>query len=133
MVQYIRGEGIELYQKPNPPVSHDSSVYKIAKLVDQSESEIDQTKSNTNKRDFENDQEWNKYTNWLNNLSKEAVKNFLQGIKIGIELQESWIVCQGSAYLWNYFHHLIDKRQSSQILSVLTEMFDAIKKIGHDT
>ncbi|RNA35698.1 cilia- and flagella-associated 46-like, partial [Brachionus plicatilis] len=133
LIQYLRGEGIELFEKPRPPVADDSTTHKFAKLADQSESEMDSTKSNIKKRDFANDQEWKEYCEWLNRLCKEAVDNFLQGIKIGIELRESWLVCQGSAYLWNYFHHLIEKRQNNHIVSILTEIFDAIKKVGHDT
>jgi hypothetical protein len=119
-----------LYDKPAAPELPETAKIKIS---DQSDSTVLDTKLGLQIRDFETDKEWKEYCDWLSKLCKEAVDHFLKGIQIGLELKESWLVCQGSAYLWNYFHHIIDKKRNNQVLGVLTEIFDSIKKVGHDT
>ncbi|CAF0832143.1 unnamed protein product [Brachionus calyciflorus] len=132
LVQYIRGEGIELNDKPKIPENTENSSNKV-KRSDQSDTQIEDTKLSVTLRDYENDKEWKEYCDWLASLCKESIDHFLKGIRIGVELKESWLVCQGSAYLWNYLHHIFEKKKNNQILPILTEIFDSIKKIGHDT
>ena len=120
-MQFIRGENVEIYDKPKPPQSASdstdliTSVNKFQKI-----------------RNFETDAEWIEYCQWLQALYDEIIKNFLRGVKIGVLLNESWIVCQGAAYCWNYFHHIFEQRRHSQVNQVLTELLDGIKKVGHN-
>jgi len=46
-------------------------------------------------RSLSSDKEWLEYNEWLNKLCHTAMKHFLRGIQIGIQLNESWLVCQG--------------------------------------
>ncbi len=48
-------------------------------------------------------------------------------------MDESWLVCQGSAYLWNYFHHIFEGKKFNKVVKILNEMFDALKRVGHNT
>lgn len=120
MIQYIRGESIELFDKPKPPKppvnSNETSTFNI-KFQKQ--------------RDFETDTEWHEYCEWSQALCEETIKHFLRGIKIGVSLNESWIVCQGAAYCWNYLHHIFEQHRHSQVNHILTEVLDAIKKVTH--
>lgn len=135
MVQYIRGEGIELFDKPKiPDMTEQNQLVsgKKVKIADENSEEQGLGIQNPG-RDFENDKEWKEYCDWLNKLCKEAVNHFLKGIQIGVELNESWLVCQGSAYTWNYLHHILEKKKYPQILPILNEVLDALRKVGHDT
>ena len=85
------------------------------------------------KRDFATDKEWQAYCDWLMKLSKEAIDHFLRGIQIGVQLNESYIVSQGSTYAWNYLHHMIKQRKHKQITHILAEILEALKKVGHNT
>ena len=120
-MQFIRGENIELYDKPKTPQlpsdMHDimTSINKFQKL-----------------RNFETDTEWLEYTQWLQAVCEEIIKDFLRGVKIGVSLNESWIVCQGAAYCWNYFHHIFEQKRHSQVNNVLIELLDGLKKVGHN-
>lgn len=120
-MQYIRGEGVELFEKPQPPNPEESTHAHHHNSAHQQ-----------NHRDFNTDPEWLAYCEWLNGLSKQAVDHFLRGIQIGVQLSESWLVSQGSAYLWNYFHHKLEKRSFNQLVSTLTECLDALRKVGHN-
>lgn len=85
-------------------------------------------------RNFETDKEWLEYCDWLNRLSKEAIDHFLRGVQIGVQLGESWLVSQGSTYVWNYLHHIFEKRKKfTQVLPFLGDVLDALKKVGHNT
>jgi hypothetical protein len=83
-------------------------------------------------RNFETDPEWLEYCQWLQSICEEIVKNFLRGVKIGVLLNESWIVCQGSVYCWNYFHHIIEQKRHNVVNNVLTELLDGLRKTGHN-
>ena len=87
----------------------------------------------SSKRDFSTDKEWLDYCEWLNKLSKEAVDHFLRGIHIGVQLNESYLVSQGSTYTWNYIHHIIKQRKYKQVMPILSEVLEALKKVGHNT
>jgi hypothetical protein len=123
LIQYIRGENIDLFEKPHPPQAAVSPLDSHNALT---------TEKNFIQRNFETDVEWHEYCKWLQGLCDEAVKDFLKGIKYGVLLNESWIVCQGAAYLWNYLHHLFVQNKYSQVTQILTEILEALKKVGHD-
>lgn len=134
MVQYIRSEGVELFERPKPPTNSlavDTAISKHANL--------DKTKKETNKnrnegRNFDTDPEWQSYCQWLNALSKQVVENFLRGIQIGVHLGESWLVSQGCIYIWNYLHSMIEKKNFGEqrlVVTILAECFEALKKCGH--
>lgn len=53
-------------------------------------------KQDSHRRSLSTDKEWLEYNEWLNKLCHTALKHFLRGIQIGIHLNESWLVCQGS-------------------------------------
>jgi hypothetical protein len=90
------------------------------------------SKQDTNRRNFNTDKEWLEYCEWLNKLCHSAMKHFLRGIQIGILLNESWIVCQGATYAWNYMHHIFEQKKHSQMNSILNELVIALQKVGHD-
>ena len=120
-MQFIRGENIELYDKP-----------KIPQLPADPQ-ELSSTMTKFQKfRNFETDTEWLEYCQWLQAISEEIVKDYLRGVKIGVVLNESWIVCQGSVYCWNYFHHIIEKNRHNSLVSVLSELLEGLKKTGHN-
>ncbi len=137
MIQYIRGEGIELFEKPKIPENeenhHHSFPNKTVKLNEKNENVKNESTTLSSKRNYETDKEWLEYCEWLNKLCTYAVDHFLRGIQIGIQLDESWLVCQGAAYLWNYFHHIFEEKKFNKIVKILNEMFDALKKVGHNT
>ena len=124
MIQFIRGENVELLVRPTPPQPSQET---------HSQSQIQQKATQTQQRNFDTDVEWNEYCEWLKALCDEAVADFIRGIKIGTQLGESWLVAQGAAYCWNYLHHLFEAKKYSQCNAILTEVFDALKKVGHDT
>lgn len=86
----------------------------------------------TSTRDFNTDPDWLAYCEWLQRLSKQSIEHFLRGIQIGVQLGESWLVSQGSAYVWNYLHHKIEKRAFNPLVGTLSECLDALRKVGHN-
>ena len=143
MIQYIRDEGIELFEKPKIPEIeenvHPNSLKTLKKPIENIEQNNDSNQVTVksdltqSKRDFASDKEWLAYCDWLNKLSKEAVDHFLRGIQIGVQLNESYLVSQGSTYAWNYLHHIIKQRKQKQVIHILAEVLDALKKVGHNT
>lgn len=132
MVQYIRGEGVELFERPKPPAEMLNNEMKN-KLRDASKTKIESGgEQKSTYRDFETDTEWTAYCDWLQRLSKQSVEHFLRGIQIGVQLGESWLVSQGAAYVWNYLHHKIEKRNFNQLVPTLNECLDALRKVGHN-
>jgi hypothetical protein len=87
MVQFLRGEGIELFEKPKVP---DNTENIHAKTHNKKPGEPE-----LNKRNFATDKEWLDYCEWTNKLSQEAIQHFTRGVQIGIQLNEAWLVCQG--------------------------------------
>lgn len=145
MVQYIRGEGVELFERPKPPSdqldnneSRNRSQVRVVRdnasksTKDDEDDKSSHQSQHRSQRDFAADPEWTGYCEWLQNLSKQAVEHFLRGIHIGVQLGESWLVSQGVTYVWNYLHHRAEKRQFNQVVSVLSECLDALRKAGHN-
>jgi hypothetical protein len=134
LIQYIRGEGIELFEKPKIPEQEENFhtlPNRTSKINEKNENV--KNDNHSSKRNYETDKEWLEYCEWLNKHCLNAVDHFLRGIQIGIQLDESWLVCQGAAYLWNYFHHIFEEKKFNKIVKILNEMFDALKKVGHNT
>jgi hypothetical protein len=114
IVQYLRGEGLELFESPKIPEVNES------------------TASTHAERNYETDKEWLEYCEWIKKFSKESIDHFLKGIEIGVQLKESWLASQGSSYIWNYLHHIVAQKNFTQILPILTHIFEALKKVGHN-
>lgn len=95
-------------------------------------SSLSQSRLAASARDFDSDPEWLAYCDWLQRLSKQSIEHFLRGIQIGVQLGESWLVSQGSAYVWNYLHHKIEKKSFALLVPTLSECLDALRKIGHN-
>lgn len=64
-------------------------------------------------------------------MSEEAVNSFLRGLNLGVELEESWLVCSGATYIWNYNNHILTQLRHREILDPLTVVLDGLKKVGH--
>lgn len=62
----------------------------------------------------------------MNNL---ATKSFLRGLTLGVVLNESWLVCSGAAYIWNYNTHILKQGRHEEIIPDLLAVLDAIKKV----
>ena len=123
-MHFIRQEGINLFEKPEIPEIIDPSQKMNPKKNNEQATSISRlSKLNDVKRDFKTDSEWLEYTEWLDKLSKEAMDHFIRGVQIGIELNESWLVCQGCAYVWNYMHHIYFHTNVSFILFVISVIF----------
>lgn len=129
LVQYIRQEGIELFEKPPMPELVDNlkpNAIKLGNKENTTEAKSGQALSP------EIEKEWNEYCEWLQRLSQECVGHFLRGIQIGVELNESWLVTQGGAYMWNYFHHIIEQRKFTVLVQPFTTLVDSLRKCGHN-
>jgi hypothetical protein len=134
IVQFVRQENVELFEKPPLPDLNDKLNNNNRAIVKFS-SDTGNDESNQIEKpqiSAENQQEWQEYCDWLLKLSKEAIDHFLRGIIIGVQLNESWVVTQGGAYIWNYLHHLFEKKKYTQAVPILTELLDALKKVGHN-
>ena len=127
MIQLIRCEGIELFEKPPEPIQEDPHLNHL-------ENEANSSKEPIQKRNLATDPEWQLYCEWLTSLSQEALAHFVKGVEIGVELNESWLVCQGAAYAWNYLHNIIEQKKHhkiSEVMSSLTFILESLRKVGH--
>ena len=59
-------------------------------------------------------------------------ESFLAAAKLGLELNESWIVVNAVTYLWNYYLPLLRDKRFAELLSELQECFNALKEINAD-
>ena len=59
--------------------------------------------------------------------------HFLRGLEIGVQLNESWLVCQACTYAWNYIRHILEKANYKRVLGILGQLLDALRKTGHGT
>lgn len=125
---------MELFETPKEPRTNDVPHISRANVHRNKNLELENKHTeSTVERNLENDKEWLEYCDWLNRLSKESIDHFLKGIQIGIQLNESWLVSQGSAYVWNYLHHIFVKKKFNQVIPILSEVLDGLKKVGHNT
>lgn len=70
-------------------------------------------------------------SDWIKGLSDQAKDHFLRGLAIGVELDESWIVCSAAAYIWNYTNHILTQGRHREIVPQLTTVLQGLKKVGH--
>lgn len=68
---------------------------------------------------------------WTDSLSVMASKAFLRALELGTQLQEAWIVCSASAYIWNYNNHVLTQDRHKEIIEHLQACLDGLKKVGH--
>ena len=68
---------------------------------------------------------------WLESLTLDAVASFLRSSVLGVDLEETWIVCNCAAYIWNYNKHALDANRHREIIDTLQLLIDAMKKVGY--
>ena len=71
------------------------------------------------------------YSDWIKSLSENSTNSFLRGLDLGVELEEAWLVCCATAYIWNYNNHILTQLRHREILATLTAVFNGLKKVGH--
>ena len=71
------------------------------------------------------------YSDWIKSLSENGTSSFLRGLALGVELNEAWLVCCASTYVWNYNNHVLTQLRHREIMDTLTVVFDGLKKVGH--
>ncbi|XP_076807691.1 cilia- and flagella-associated protein 46-like isoform X3 [Clavelina lepadiformis] len=77
--------------------------------------------------------EWAVYVDWIHKLNISATKAFLRSIEIGIELKETWIVCNGAAYLWNYNNHLLNDMRFTVLVPTFEKVLSGMVEVGHSS
>ncbi|KAL3864704.1 hypothetical protein ACJMK2_006363 [Sinanodonta woodiana] len=112
-VHLLRSEGVQLNDMPIPPV--DRSKHPKGYVA----------------KKPEEDPDWIEYCDWIHSLTDFAVKSFLRGLNLGVELEEAWLVCCASAYIWNYNNHVFTQNRHREILDTLSAVFDGLKTVGH--
>ncbi|CAD5115467.1 DgyrCDS4439 [Dimorphilus gyrociliatus] len=113
LIHLLRSEGVELYQKPIPP--EDRSIRPKGYVTVKAE----------------DDPHWQTYCDWLDRISEDATKSFLRASEIGVNLNEPWVVCSSSAYLWNYNQHRLSSNKHSELVKVFEVLLNALKSVGH--
>jgi hypothetical protein len=71
------------------------------------------------------------FSDWIKSLSQESTKSFLRGLELGVELEEAWLVCCATAYIWNYNNHVLSQLRHREVMDALMECFNGLKKVGH--
>lgn len=124
-VQFINGEalihllqcqGLKLNQSPRLPSSSHQRIKSSSSAVPSTEGS-----------------DWTSYTKWIQLLGNSVTKSFLRAIEIGVDLNESWIGCSATAYLWNYNKHLISESQYSQLVEVFETALNGLRTTGHSS
>ncbi|XP_059152499.1 cilia- and flagella-associated protein 46-like isoform X4 [Physella acuta] len=77
----------------------------------------------------EEDPDWLEYCGWMKDMNNLATKSFLRGLSLGVVLNESWLVCSGAAYIWNYNTHILKQGRHEEIIPDLLAVLDALKKV----
>ncbi|XP_019625575.1 PREDICTED: cilia- and flagella-associated protein 46-like [Branchiostoma belcheri] len=113
MVHLLRSEGVQLNNQPIPPV--DKSKHPKGYVP----------------KKPEEDPDWLYYCDWIRSLSGAVTSGFLRAAELGVELQESWVVCSSAAYLWNYNNHLLTDSRHRELVEPFTAVVEALKKVGH--
>jgi tetratricopeptide (TPR) repeat protein len=67
-----------------------------------------------------------------NRLVATANNSFLAASKLGLDLQESWIVVNAVTYTYNYYLPLLRQRRYAEVKEQLTWCFDDLKAINVD-
>jgi tetratricopeptide (TPR) repeat protein len=63
----------------------------------------------------------------LTELKERVIEGFMNGLDVGIELNESWIIENAVVYLWNY-HNAVFKGKQEHLENVMPELVAALKK-----
>ncbi|XP_060585472.1 cilia- and flagella-associated protein 46-like isoform X2 [Ruditapes philippinarum] len=113
MVHLLRTEGVQLNDAPIPPV--DTRKHPKGYVA----------------KKPEEDPDWIEYCDWIKSLSENGTSSFLRGLALGVELNEAWLVCCASTYVWNYNNHVLTQLRHREIMDTLTVVFDGLKKVGH--
>ncbi|XP_078492369.1 cilia- and flagella-associated protein 46 isoform X3 [Ciona intestinalis] len=115
LIHLLRCEGLKLNESPDPPVDNRQ-----------------RPKGHEYKKP-EQEPEWAEYTDWIHHLNKQATSAFLRAIELGIELEETWIICSGAAYLWNYSNHLLVASRYTELAPMFQQVLFGMQQIGHST
>eukprot|EP01135_Chromosphaera_perkinsii_P007252 Nk52_evm60s745 gene=Nk52_evmTU60s745 len=70
------------------------------------------------------------YSLWIRSLSEEAIESFLQGLSIGLSINENWIVLNAAVYSWNYCLHLCNEKKFFKLLRSFNIIFEGMKTAG---
>ncbi|XP_041369926.1 cilia- and flagella-associated protein 46-like [Gigantopelta aegis] len=113
LVHLLRTEGVQLNDQPIPP--EDKSKHPKGYVA----------------KKPEEDPDWIEYCDWISYLSETSTASFLQGLSLGLELNEAWLVCSAVAYIWNYNNHVLTQNRHREIIETLQTVLDGMKKVGH--
>ncbi|KAM9325060.1 LOW QUALITY PROTEIN: cilia- and flagella-associated protein 46 [Gastrophryne carolinensis] len=113
-IHLLKCEGCQMNESPTPP---EDTSKRPASYVP---------------KDLEEDSDWLAYKNWISQLSKYAMDNFLRASELGVELQEAWITHNAVVYILNYNKHIIASGKLSLLLKPLKKVLEAIKSTGHN-
>ena len=69
------------------------------------------------------------YSIWIRALSSEAIEGLVEGMRVGLQLEENWIVLNAAVYAWNYSLHLIKEKQYVKLLQSFQEIFNGMKEM----
>ena len=120
LVQLIKSEGAELLQVPIGSLNTKSgSIEKIRTCV--------VPVSNKSEADLE----WSTYCKWLMEVSENSIQHFQLAAYIGVQLNEGWIVCNASIYIWNYMSHLISAEKLSLVTKYLKPLFFSLQAVRY--
>jgi len=111
-VQMVQNHGILFNEKPTNPMKNF------------------QLKKNYSAIETQN-QHWNYYCEFIRKSNERATNFFLRGVDIGVQIKQSWMVCSGAAYLWNYNCHLLYEHRYAKLVPTLKYLLKAFKKTGH--
>ena len=70
-------------------------------------------------------------SNWISSLSNEVIYSFQRAAEIGVELKESWLVCNSAVYLWNYATHMLSQGRHKEVIPIFSPVLEAVKLTGH--
>nr|CAB3230219.1 tetratricopeptide repeat protein 40 [Phallusia mammillata] len=76
---------------------------------------------------------WAEYTDWIHDINHQATNAFLRAVELGIELEETWLICSGSAYIWNYNNHLLVAHKYTELVQTFDKLLFGMQEIGHSS
>ncbi|XP_018424750.1 PREDICTED: cilia- and flagella-associated protein 46-like, partial [Nanorana parkeri] len=114
IIHLLKSEGCKINEPPIPP--EDTSMRPASYIP----------------VNLEEDPEWIVYRDWISQLSKYAMDNFLNAAELGVELQEGWITHNAAVYILNHNKHIISSGRLSMLVEPLRKLLTGIKKTGHN-
>lgn len=117
LVQLLQSEGLHLLQKAKAP----------------EDNKLRPKKYQNNPVKASEMPEWLIYSDWIDDVSTQAINQFQRAAIIGVELKEPWIVCNAGIYVWNYTKHLLSEGKYSSLTKVFRPLFTSLQSVGHDT